>query len=171
MHMSDVVTIFDLTYGNGTFWDDLDTPLFDPSLDFRNTGLPSRSYDCVVFDPPFTANGPSSNSHNARYGADRSQDGAPQNIHEVRALLASGLIEAMRISSKFVLLKTQDVIESGKLHSSTGLAFTLFREFDFRVVDYVVYDAPRRPQPDEARGSAVRHFRNRPSMFILAARK
>jgi hypothetical protein len=172
MHMPDVITILDLTYGSGTFWNwRNESPEFLPDADFRNTGLKSRSFDCVVFDPPFTANGPSEQSHNARYGADRSQNGAPQNIHEVRALLASGLVEAMRISRKYVLVKTQDVVESGKLHSSVELAMILLREFDYRVVDYVLYDAPRRPQPDLERGATVRHFRNRPSVFILGVRK
>lgn len=181
MHMPFVKSVFDLTYGNGTFWTCFEQTLiqYDPGLDFRNTGKPFCSYDCVVFDPPFTANGPMYHastsetlpSHNARYGADRSQANAPKNIHEVRSLLASGLIEAMRISSRFVLVKTQDVVESGKLHSSTELVQTLFRLFGFRVVDYVLYNAPRRPQPDIERGSVLRHFRNRPSVFYLGERK
>jgi hypothetical protein len=180
MHMMDVRSVLDLTYGNGTFWNwDVCNicpklflhPLSEFTPDFRNTLISSRKFQCVVFDPPFTANGPSEQSHNARYGSDRSQSGTPQNIHEVRTLLAQGLLEAMRISSKWVLLKTQDVIESGKLHSSVNLAYMLFEQFGYRVVDYVLYDAPRRPQPDSERGATVRHFRNRPSVFILASRK
>lgn len=194
LHIGYGVAVLDLTYGNGTFWDwprdELVAPDWSLTVneknrtfhgdgtheplpageDFRATRWCSRSFDVVVFDPPFTANGPSKDGHQKRYGADRSQEGAPQNIHEVRALLAGGLVEAMRLSRKWVLLKTQDVVESGKLHDSEGLARMLFMAFGFRIVDYRLYDAQRRAQPDEARGATVKHFRNRPSIFMLAKR-
>lgn len=194
MHIKESsIDVLDLTYGNGTFWNwnydgewqidltanDLNGYTYtgpehqrpvDYTHDFRNSGWKSRSYDVVVFDPPFTANGPSKDGHQKRYGADRSQAWAPQNIHEVRSLLASGLIEAMRLSKKWVLLKTQDVIESGKLHDSEGLARMLFQQFGFRIVDYRLYDSTRRPQPNEARGATQKHFYGRPSVFYLAKR-
>ena len=172
----------DLTYGQGTFWDWNTSDIFlkftcndkyvdgMDSFDFRATGYTSRNWDVVVFDPPFTANGPSKDGHQKRYGADRSQDGAPKNIHEVRSLLASGLIEAMRLSKRWVILKTQDVIESGKLHDCEGLARDLFRHFGFRIVDYRLFLSHRRPQPDGARNAKQKHFRDRPSVFYLAKR-
>lgn len=185
LHIGEADSVIDLTYGSGTFWkwdweervnwlvrNDRHVEMFVNQCndDFRATRWQSRHFDVVVFDPPFTANGPSKEGHQKRYGADRSMDGAPQNIHEVRSLLASGLIEAMRLSKKWVLVKTQNVIESGRLHDSEGLVRSLFLHFGFRIVDYRLYAAHRRAQPDEARGATPKHFRERPSVFFLAKR-
>jgi hypothetical protein len=191
--------VLDLTYGKGTFWNwDYATTfpnmvLFkndlyvenwdDPNMfngDFTKTDFPDKSFDIVVFDPPFSAHGPPSDgqAHMARYGSDRSQ-GGPQNINDVQTLLYHGIREAKRLSKYGIIMKTQSVIESGNYFPAQGHAeFVLTSDFEekynrdhFKIVDELFFLKSRRPQPDAARGAKVRHFRNRPSIFIVGKRK
>jgi hypothetical protein len=189
LHMPGGGTVLDLTYGMGTFWrwdwkaagigletSDLYTPA-DHAWDF--TWLPFsrfdmvsqwREWDALVFDPPFTANGPQRNGHRHqdRYGSTRDQEGAPQNIHDVHRLLREGTAEACRVARKLVVVKTQDVVESGRLHRSVYVAETAIRQAGWHVEDVKELLTGRRAQPDAARGATVRHFRNRPSIFLIA---
>jgi len=179
LHFPEAREVVDLTYGKGTFWkwpidfvlipnDKFASPDCEFREDFTATCWPCDEFHIAVFDPPFTANGPSKEGHQKRYGADRSQDGAPQNISDVHRLLRLGTLEACRIASEGVIVKTQDVIESGKYHDSEGVARDALREAGWRIIDTVRFLKGRRPQPDAARGSRIQHFRNRPSVFLIA---
>jgi len=133
--------------------------------DFTNLPYPDHYFDIAVFDPPHTAHGPSTDS--VRYGSSRNLAGAPQNIHEVQDLLARGIEEATRVAQLGVIIKTMDVIESGFYQASVFLACGMLSESKFKCIDQVYFLPSRRPQPDEARGATVKHFRNRPSIFIV----
>jgi hypothetical protein len=181
LHIEPVELVLDMTYGQGTFWQwdwqtrfnlhaiDLYTLAGPNQKDFRDTGLPSAIYDCVVFDPPFTANGPSA-GHNARYGADRSIEGAPQKWDDVKNNILAGLVEADRITKKFILVKCQDVIESGKLWPAEYWIQRSFSMMDYTIIDWRLQLGPRMPQPDQSRDSEQRHFRNRPAKWMLAGK-
>ena len=188
----DPLRVLDLTYGKGVFWkwdylskeigpfkgypyikltknDFYNPPVDGTALDFTLlSNLPDSYFDIVVFDPPHSAHGPSSDSK--RYGSSRDQKGAPQNYNEVNRLLVNGIKEATRLASWGIVVKTMDVIESGKYRLSELYAENslVLRQFD--IVDKVYFAPPRRPQPDKARGAKVKHFRNRPSVFIVAKR-
>jgi hypothetical protein len=195
------VRVLDMTYGNGTFWkwdwtgpgiDLTKVDLYgteDDVLPLDCTALPfsGGSFDWVVFDPPFTANGPQSegSSSNDRYRATRGQDGAPGNAGQVRDLMIAGVLEACRVASTGIVVKMQDTVESGKLHLNVATVMALLNDdirlqldggaecpntIGWKVVDYVMFLPSRRAQPDAARGAVVRHFRNRPSFFTVAKR-
>lgn len=191
MHFPDAKTVYDATYGRGTFWQWnwlerglkltaadlisepdsvglLDLERFYSNRDF--TEPISGQYDVIVFDPPFTANGPNRNdSFQERYGADRSMPGAPQNINDVRTLLIDGLLRVCNVRrSTGVIVKTQSVIESGKFYDNESLAAMQLILNGWHVVDRIYFRGARRPQPDAARGATVKHFRNRPSVFLIA---
>lgn len=198
MHFPDVKTIYDATYGKGTFWKwnwrerglqvtaadlyteplwtklvgsgEIQTPFAFFRRDFRRP-IPGH-YEVTVFDPPFTANGPNQNdAFQHRYGADRSFTGAPQNISEVQALLAEGIISCALAATHGIIVKTQCVVESGKFHDSESVATETLKDCGFRVEDKLYFRGARRPQPDIERAAKVKHFRNRPSVFIVAVRE
>jgi len=176
-----ISSVLDLTYGQGTFWkwnhearaalvtNDLYTAA-DIHCDFTDMEIADRVYEVVVFDPPFTAQGPNKKTaerHNDRYGATRDLNGAPQNIGDVHRLLKAGIGEACRIALGFVIVKTQDVVESGRLHGSVNLAMNEIVANGFNITRSVRFFPPRRPQPE---GRRVTGLGGQPSIFIVAER-
>jgi hypothetical protein len=171
----DVPTL-DLTYGLGVFWRQF-TPSqlttndlardADSSQDFMATDFDNRSFELVVFDPPFTSHGPSKRRHQERYGSHRNQECAPQNIKDVRHSLVGGIKEACRISGRWVLVKTQDVVESGLLHANVNLALNTLVKSGFNIAYEIEFHSNRHPQPY---GRRVTGLGRRPSVFILAER-
>lgn len=173
------VDTLDLTYGQGVFWrkfkpesltaNDMyvmpNDGLTIYQTDFMSTPLLTGHWSLVVFDPPFTANGPSKNPHNERYRSHRDQAGAPQNVKEVRSLLVGGIKEACRISNKWVIVKTQDVVESGQLHANVVLALNTLVKCGFNIHTEIPFTPSRRPQPS---GRRVTGLGGRPSVFMLA---
>ena len=169
------VDTLDLTYGQGVFW-----RLFEPfqlvtndlyegamiQKDFMSgLSFDVDAFSLVVFDPPFTANGPSETPHNERYGSHRDQPGGPKNVKAVRAMLVGGIKEACRISNKWVIVKTQDVVESGQLHANVVLALNTLVKCGFNIHKEMPFRSARRPQPG---GRRVTGLGGRPSAFILA---
>lgn len=184
--------VLDLTYGKGTFWKwnwgdklggDLDAnDLFAEFPDEMPWGIQYRSddftampdadnhFDLVVFDPPFTAQGPNKKTderHNDRYGSTRDLPGAPRNIHDVHQMLTLGIHEACRIAQSYVIVKTQSVVESGRLHSSVDLAMNEIVASGFNITQTIRFFAPRRAQPE---GRRVTGLGGQPSVFIVAER-
>lgn len=180
MHFPTARRVLDLTFGRGVFWRwphafELDSNDRDPASTARLhldvlTAAFEGSWDVVVFDPPFTANGPqktTADRHQDRFGSTRDLPGAPQNIGDVHRLLIGGVKVACGLARLGVIVKTQDVIESGRYRDSETLACQAIVDAGLRVEDKVRLLAGRRVQPDVARGSRIRHFRNRPSVFIV----
>lgn len=179
LHFRGPHKVIDLTYGHGTFWrgdwwhdrvhlvtNDLHMPA-DHHEDFTQPFPPEWWADVAVFDPPFSSIGPASDgkgewSH--RYGSSR-QNGGPKNVAGVVELMARGVEQAASITRHGLIIKTQNVIESGRLHDLEFVAKSEAYVRGFRLVDEVRLLSARRPQPDAARGAKVRHFRNRPSVF------
>ena len=89
--------------------------------DARKMPLDDKSFDVVVFDPPYANRGTSRHDLDADYGLAVKYRTAAQ----VEALLIDGTIEAMRLSRRLVIVKCQDAAVSGK----------------FRPQSYPVYDA------------------------------
>jgi len=174
MRFPKAAQVLDLTYGLGTFWK-WDYPFglhkndwvteADTHHDFTN--YPSAYYDVVAFDPPFSAIGPPSDDNgdwSARYGASR-QQGGPQNIKEVVAYTLAGIQSAMSVAHQGIIVKTQRVVESGKLHDVPHAVKVEIYSRGWQVTDHVYLHAPRRPQPS---GRKVNNFRNVLSEFIVA---
>ena len=178
-------TVLDLTWGRGVFWDwntaEKEVVVAGNDVysdhegvvhreDFTGTKFSDEGDDVVVFDPPFTASGHSNKGDGRillRYGAVRGVNGGPTNIHEVQGLLRNGIREACRLSARWVLIKTQDVVESGVLHPSTNVALNTIVKSGFNILLQVRFSPHRRPQP---KGRRVTGLGNQPSVFILAER-
>ena len=191
----DALRVLDMTSGRRTFWNwdyrdkypfmrlwfndnyqDIPNPLPDDieyleftKCDFTRLPWPDNYFDIAVFDPPHSAHGPPSDDirDKDRYGSTRDQQGAPQNHMNVLDLLVDGIKEATRVAQLGIIIKTMDIIESGEYWSHIHHAEYALRFHEFNIVDKVYFLPSRRPQPDEARGAEVRHFRNRPSVFIV----
>jgi len=188
MHISPPCSVLDLTFGLGGFWKwgwrsaGVDLTVNDqysqpksPGLtimrhDFTSVPIPDNSFDVVVFDPPFTANGPQrgTDRHQDRYGATRDLVGAPQNMKDVHRLMELGTSTATRLARRAVIIKTQDVIESDRYWDSEEVLCSSLKSANSRAEDNIRYLNARQPQPDKVRGSKIKHFRNRPSVFIYA---
>lgn len=138
----------DPTYGYGTFWtvwkpDDLTGSDIDPakspveeSVDFTALPAPDRSFDAVVFDPPYKLNGNPSDTDGAdeRYGVHVYTD-----WRDRMALIRAGARECARVADKMLLVKCQDQVVSSVIRWQTRavadevepLGFGLKARFDF----------------------------------------
>lgn len=175
---SDKLSVLDLTYGLGVWW------RWDWSgrveltrnslhgegelhLDYtKAVPLARRSFDVVCFDPPFAAMGPSKKmpGYRERYGGTRGP--GLKSVMDVRRGLIAGIKNATLLARMGVIVKTQNVIESGENWDNVHLAEDTLGGVGWRTEDWA-YMVPEggRPQPE---GRRELHLRNRPSVFIVA---
>jgi hypothetical protein len=132
------LTVFDPTYGNGTFWRGWDRALIggdkdrtrarDVQLDFRNLPLRDQSVDLVVFDPPFqpqTTRGKIENHYSA----------VPGGVPAVRMLFERGLTECWRVAKVGLIVKCQDYIHDHRPVWMSLWAYDVLGEpYDFMTV-------------------------------------
>ncbi len=182
LHFSDPdYNILDLTYGKGVFWQGVDQTIPVRQLttndldidapatyhqDFRNTEWGDKSFDLVVFDPPFMSSG--AGQYNG-FGVDRTVEGAPQNRKDTRELLVDGMAEAMRVALDGIIVKTQVVVESGQTWNNPLLVELMLEASADWYLDDIVYQhtAKRRQPPDRV----VKHFQGKPSVWLIAKRR
>lgn len=145
--------VLDCTWGYGTFWKnhrpshltgcDLDaakSPI-GFSVDFTAMPFRSRSFDSVVFDPPYKLNGTPDDTVDERYG-----------VHEVRtwqqrmALMRAGLVECLRVGDQYVLMKCQDQVSSARVRWQTFEFQTLALANGWGLKDEFAFPTYR-PQP------------------------
>ena len=86
-------------------------------------------------------------------------------MKDVQRLLVEGIKESCRISKRWVIVKTQDVVESGKLHPNVILAMNTLVARGYNIKKELVFHSHRRPQPS---GRRVTGLGGRPSVFLLA---
>lgn len=139
-------TTLDATHGHGTFWThwqphtllgvDLDPAksMMGTSVDFTNLKYDDRSFDVVVFDPPYKLNGTPDDTIDRRYG-----------VHETTtwkqrmALIRAGARECARVADKNLIVKVQDQVVCSKIRWQTiavrdevvPAGFELRARFDF----------------------------------------
>lgn len=113
--------VLDATYGLGTFWKthrpeslvandrDVDVPGY--RFDYREFPTEwDRKFDAVVFDPDYKLNGtPALGEFDARYGI-----GGDVNREQRYAAILAGARECYRVTRRFLLVKCQDQVESGR---------------------------------------------------------
>lgn len=135
-------TIYDVTYGKGVFWRNLDlkeynfkgTDLMD-GVNFCDLPYAENSADILVLDPPYMHGGAT---------VKKSINDCYQNrntSHEsVIRLYAGGILEAARVLKKkgLIWVKTQDEIESGKQRMSHCELMELLKMFGFEIQDLFV---------------------------------
>lgn len=106
--------ILDVTYGNGKFWDNTTHSVVGCDLNperahkvccsFFDLPFKDDAFEMVVYDPPFH---PFVNSHEeARFS------GMGRNSKELKAHFEMGLLEAWRVTSRFLIVKCQDYVHS-----------------------------------------------------------
>lgn len=148
----------DPTYGYGTFWkvwrpDDLTACDIDPlksehgSIDFTALPWADKTFDAVVFDPPYKLNGTPTDTGgiDERFGVH-----APARWQDRMALIRAGARECARVSAHMLLVKCQDQVVSSVIRWQTTavadevepLGFGLRARFDF--LSYRAQPAGRR---------------------------
>lgn len=148
--------VADVTYGLGRWWSkfrpdnlvacDLDqakSPI-GFSVDFTALPFDDMLFDSVVFDPPYKLNGTSVNfGDDKNYGV----DGSGVSVEQRHDLIRRGLSECCRVSRRFVILKCQDQVCSGRVRWQTRI-FSDFVESlgGFHLVDSLMVRGSR-PQP------------------------
>ena len=112
-------TIADVTYGKGAFWkktphlnvtgsDLLTVP--ERPYDFRNLPYGDRSYDIVVYDPPYLI-APGNFMADGQYNNASTTKGF---LHgDIRTLYAEGIREAARVAKRQVWVKCKDQVSAG----------------------------------------------------------
>jgi hypothetical protein len=136
--------VLDMTYGKGTFWkqcrpehlvtnDYYADPLsVDLHYDFRYMdGLPRNGFDTVVFDPPYKLSGtPALGQFDVRYGIDK-----PMTVGERLAVIRDGADEAARLTRKYVIIKCQDQVVSGKVYWQTDMLTDLMAGWGYKKLE------------------------------------
>lgn len=140
----------DPTYGYGTFWkvwqpDELVACDLNPDkspigypVDFTNLPWDDKSFDAVVFDPPYKLNGTPSDTGGVdeRFGVDGPSYFRWQDRMQ---LIRDGARECARVARTMLLVKCQDQVVSSKIRWQTKavaaevepVGFGLKARFDF----------------------------------------
>lgn len=109
--------------------------------DATSLPLDDRSFDVVVFDPPYANRGTSRLEMDKQYGLGKYRTKA-----EVEGLLCDGTSEALRVADRAVVVKCQDACVSGKFAPQSYLVWDVARAQGARLVAQL-YVVGRREQP------------------------
>lgn len=170
----DMVTL-DPTWGLGRFWTlwtprqlvahDLDAEKSPAgSVDFTDMPYSPRSFDAVVFDPPFKLNGAGgSHPSDSAYGVADTWGGGWQGRH---ALIRAGITECVRVlrPGGTLLVKCQDQVCSGQVRWQTREFADHAEGLGCRLVDQL-HLLGHRPQPAGRRQVHAR--RNYSTLLVL----
>lgn len=152
--------VLDATYELGRFWkdyrptnlttNDLDTAIVaDHHHDFRAFPFDANQFATVVLDPPYklngtsTGNGPS--AADARYGV-----GAYMPVAERHQMICDGIREAIRVASRYVLIKCMDQVNAGTVQWQTRLFTDTAEHAGAQLVDMLHVQGYRK-QPEGRR--------------------
>lgn len=161
----------DPTYGKGTWWkkfrpDHLTTHVRDmDGSDFRDLPYGPNAFDVCVFDPPYVSVGGRKTTtipdmHNA-YGL----SDAPTSPELVQMLINDGLKEMNRLATRYILVKCQDYISSGRLFPGTFRTWEYAQSIGMTLVDRFVH-VTKAPRPQPIRERQV-HARNNLSVLFV----
>jgi hypothetical protein len=168
--------VLDVTYGLGRWWlkfrpDGLvgcdiveEKSPIGFSVDFRCLPFGDGSFDSVVFDPPYKLNGVSQDfANDDSYGV----SGGYVSPADRHALIFDGIRECCRVSRRFVIVKCQDQVSSGRVFWQSRI-FSDFAEGScgFRLVD-CLFVRGYRPQPA---GRSQKHSRRDYSTALVLKR-
>lgn len=170
----DYITL-DCTYGLGRFWRKWQpTHLVGADLDPERTqtGQPEdftamrwadNEFDVVVFDPPYKLNGTPQNV----FGDEDYGVGEYATTADRMELIYRGLDECSRVASKYVLLKCQDQVVSGKKVWQTHLFSAHMENLGWRLVDRLEVFGYRKQPP----GRRQIHARQTTSSMLVFGAK
>jgi hypothetical protein len=165
--------VLDLTYGEGGFWthyqpaelvtNDINPEKGDHHQDFRHTTWPARSFNTVVFDPPYKLSGtPASGAMDLRFGTD-----VVRTRNELLALIVGGIAEAARLADVFVLVKLMDQVNSQEVRWLTDVATLTGLALELRKFDSFILAPGGRKQPA---GTTQQHARREHSTLLVFGR-
>lgn len=164
--------VLDGTFGKGTWWKvwHPDTLVaHDKKIDgtdFRDLPYPDKTFDVAAYDPPYVSVGGRKTTTIPEMHAAYGMDDAPTSPMEVQRLIDEGLTEMNRLTKRFVLVKCQDYISSGKFFP--GTIYTMAHAvgvLDMEIVDRFIMITTPRPQPPRDRQVHARN--NCSTLFVL----
>ncbi len=170
--------VLDPTYGKGTWWntwspDQLVThDIKMDGVDFRDLPEADDTFDAVAFDPPYVSVGGRATSTIPDFLSRYGMATAPSSPAGVQNLIFDGLKEIARVIKprKYVLVKCQDYVSSGKLWEGTALTRNYaVDKLGFKVVDRIEHIGHTRAQPPGRRQVHAR--RNLSTMFVFKSPK
>jgi hypothetical protein len=122
-----------------------------------------RTFDAVVFDPPYKLSGtPSCGTFDTRYGiAEKMSNGARLDD------IVDGATECLRVCSAYLLVKCQDQVAGGRVRWQTDLVTEAIVNAGGTKVDR--FDLVTTPRPQPA-GRCQMHARRNHSTLLVFAR-
>ncbi|MDO8690885.1 MAG: hypothetical protein Q7R39_12890, partial [Dehalococcoidia bacterium] len=113
-------------------------------------------WDVVAFDPPHSAIGPDNfgkpfEGWSDRYGASRINEGAPQKYADIAKLLVRGVEVACSYARQGAIVKTKNVVESGKTYRSIYLVESVAHACGWHIEDEVIFVGRGPKQPSGRR--------------------
>lgn len=162
-------TVLDATHGEGTFWrdwqpaqlttNDLHKPA-DLNADYRYLPFPARSFDAVVFDPPYKLSGtPALGTFDHRYGIEH-----PTSCADRLDDITAGAVECYRVARRHLLVKVQDQVAGGQVRWQTDLVTRAVEAHGGVKVDR--FDLPSTPRPQPG-GRPQRTARRNASQLLV----
>lgn len=169
-------SVLDCTYGHGVFWSEWQPKGFlfhrtdkdpkkspdDPDgVDFCKMPHDDKSFDVVVYDPPYKLNGRPDPDVDERYGVDEAV-----RWQDRWDLIYEGLIECCRVARRRVLCKVQAQVCSGKVRWQDIEAINVAEANGFGLRDRFNF-LSYRGQPD---GRTQRTARQNASQLLVLER-
>lgn len=137
------MTIADVTYGQGTFWRQIDTSQYTclysdlkDGVDFRSLPLADESVDILMLDPPYMHGG-----EGIKESINKLYRNEIRGHYAVNRLYAGGILEAARVLKRkgLIVVKTKDEIDESKKQRWTHIELIgLLELLGFRVEDLFV---------------------------------
>lgn len=175
-YIHDLDSVLDCTYGYGVFWNvwkpkgylfhgtDIDpakSPDDPAGVDFRKMPHDDKSFDVVVFDPPYTFRGTSALGSDEQYGVHINQPWKDR-----WADIYDGLTECCRVAKRRVLMKCQASVVSGKIRWQDVEATRVAEECGFGLRDRFDFLSYR----EQPAGTAQKHARRNASTLLVLER-
>ncbi|EKO16396.1 TRM11 family methyltransferase [Leptospira kirschneri] len=165
LHVPKGATIYDITYGTGVFWKNVDISEYNfiPSdlktgVDCRNLPYESSSTDCVVFDPPYMeglyrsnkVNLAGNGSHKAfreYYSNGEETTEGPKWHNAVLDMYFRGGKEALRVlrNKGVFIVKCQDEVSANKQNLTHVELINYYQTLGFYCKDLFVIVRQNRP--------------------------
>lgn len=169
--------VVDVTYGLGNFWTkwrpakltacDID-PTKSPmglAVDFTHLPWPDKTFDTVVFDPPYRLNGSPDRSSDVSYGVEKYT-----RWQDRMQLVIDGAKDCARITKKggHLLVKCQDQVVSGQRRFMTDEITNVVVPLGFRKKDRFDMVTKGRSQPP---GRSQKHSHQNASTLLVFVRE
>ena len=191
LHVAENAKIADITYGRGVFWRKVDTSRYDlhvsdiaDGVDCRSLPYEDKSFDCVVFDPPYMEGFfRTGNSHKAGAGThsafrrhysngdETPKQGGGKWHAAVLELYTEGGREAHRVlcDRGVLIVKCQDEVSAGRQNLSHVEIINQYAEIGFFCKDLFIVVRPNKPVISRLLKQV--HARKNHSYFLVFIKK